>query len=106
MTTQIYQVKSGESLSKIAEKVFGDQKRWPELAYANSLSHPYFIYPGQLLEIPQKSDTVVIDIVAPKVKKKPETTPAVAAPITAGFSINPATVILLAVGAALLLGKR
>lgn len=49
-----YTVKSGDSLSKIAKKHYGDAMRYPDIFDANTpmLKHPDKIYPGQVLRIP------------------------------------------------------
>ncbi|WOR16434.1 peptidoglycan-binding protein LysM [Hyphomonas sp. FCG-A18] len=49
-----YTVKSGDSLSKIAKKHYGDAMRYPDIFEANTpmLKHPDRIYPGQVLRIP------------------------------------------------------
>ncbi len=49
-----YTVKSGDSLSKIAKKDYGDAMRYPDIFDANTpmLKHPDKIYPGQVLRIP------------------------------------------------------
>ncbi|MEL8056803.1 MAG: peptidoglycan-binding protein LysM [Pseudomonadota bacterium] len=49
-----YTVKSGDSLSKIAKKFYGDAMRYPDIFEANTpmLKHPDRIYPGQVLRIP------------------------------------------------------
>jgi len=54
---QTYEVKSGDSLSKIAKRFYGDAKAWKGIFEANSdiLKDPDKIYPGQKLKIPQKS---------------------------------------------------
>jgi nucleoid-associated protein YgaU len=49
-----YVVQSGDSLSKIAEKVYGDSGRWQEIFDANKdqIADPNAIRPGQELLIP------------------------------------------------------
>lgn len=49
-----YVVKAGDSLSKIAQQVYGDAKRWPEIyeANKNQIKDPNVIHPGQELRIP------------------------------------------------------
>jgi nucleoid-associated protein YgaU len=51
---QVYVVKSGDSLSKIAKEVYGDANRWPEIFEANKdqIKDPNLIYPDQELKIP------------------------------------------------------
>ena len=48
-------VESGDSLSKIAKKYYGNAMRYPEIFEANKpmLSDPDKIYPGQVLRIPK-----------------------------------------------------
>ena len=47
-------VVSGDTLSKIAKKVYGDAMKYPVIFEANKpmLTHPDKIYPGQVLRIP------------------------------------------------------
>jgi nucleoid-associated protein YgaU len=49
-----YEVKSGDSLSKIAKKHYGDAMKYPVIFEANKpmLKDPNLIYPGQMLRIP------------------------------------------------------
>lgn len=49
-----YEVKSGDSLSKIAKSHYGDPMKYPLIFEANKpmLSDPDKIYPGQVLRIP------------------------------------------------------
>jgi len=51
---QYYVVKSGDSLSKIAEEFYGDKMLYPKIFEANRhlLSDPNKIKPGQKLRIP------------------------------------------------------
>jgi len=51
---QFYEVKSGDSLSKIAKQVYGDAMKYPVIFEANKpmLEDPDKIYPGQMLRIP------------------------------------------------------
>jgi len=50
----MYTVKSGDSLSAIAQSVYGDANRYNEIFEANKpmLKDPNMIYPGQVLRIP------------------------------------------------------
>jgi nucleoid-associated protein YgaU len=52
-----YDVKSGDSLSKIARAVYGDANAYMKIFEANKpmLTDPNKIYPGQQLRIPPKS---------------------------------------------------
>jgi nucleoid-associated protein YgaU len=51
---QVYVVKQGDSLSKIARLMLGDMKKWRDLYAANKqqIRDPWFIYPGQRLVLP------------------------------------------------------
>ena len=50
-----YEVKSGDSLSKIAKQFYGDPMKYPQIFEANKpmLKDPDKIYPGQKLRIPK-----------------------------------------------------
>lgn len=50
----VYEVKPGDSLSKIAKEVLGDAGRWKEIFEANKdqISDPNIIRVGQKLKIP------------------------------------------------------
>jgi nucleoid-associated protein YgaU len=52
--TKIYEVVSGDSLSKIAKREYGNAKEWKRIYEANQdiLKDPDKIYPGQKLKIP------------------------------------------------------
>ena len=51
---KIHEVKSGDSLSKIAKQEYGDASKWPQIFEANKdiLKDPNKIFPGQKLKIP------------------------------------------------------
>jgi nucleoid-associated protein YgaU len=51
---QYHTVVSGDNLSKIAKKFYGDPNKYPVIFEANKpmLKHPDKIYPGQMLRIP------------------------------------------------------
>ena len=51
---QYHDVVSGDNLSKIAKKYYGDANKYPVIFEANKpmLTHPDKIYPGQKLRIP------------------------------------------------------
>lgn len=54
----VYTVRSGDSLSKIAQREYGDPSRWMEIYEANRDvlgNNPNMIYPGQQLTIPSNS---------------------------------------------------
>ena len=50
-----YVVVSGDTLSKIAKREYGDGNKWPKIYQANKdiLKDPDHIYPGQKLRIPK-----------------------------------------------------
>ena len=52
--SRTYTVVTGDSLSKIARKFYGDANRWREIFAANrdQLDNPDLIQPGQVLKIP------------------------------------------------------
>ena len=52
--TQTYTVQSGDTLSKIAQKYYGDPSLYPKIFEANrdQLKDPNRIFPGQKLKIP------------------------------------------------------
>jgi nucleoid-associated protein YgaU len=52
--TKVYVVVSGDSLSKIAKREYGDANAWNRIFEANKdiLKDPNKIYPGQKLKIP------------------------------------------------------
>lgn len=52
----VYEVKAGDSLSKIAKNFYGSGNAWKKIFDANSdiLKDPNKIYPGQKLKIPPK----------------------------------------------------
>jgi len=53
---QTYTVVSGDSLSKIAKKFYGNANAWDKIFQANKdkISNPDLIRPGQVLRIPAK----------------------------------------------------
>jgi nucleoid-associated protein YgaU len=54
---QTHTVASGDNLSKIAKKFYGNANRWREIFNANrdQLDNPDLIKPGQILKIPTAS---------------------------------------------------
>jgi nucleoid-associated protein YgaU len=54
---ETYEVKSGDSLSKIAKQYYGSGNQWKTIFDANTdiLKDPNKIFPGQKLKIPKKS---------------------------------------------------
>ena len=53
--TLTYVVVSGDSLSRIAKRQYGDANQWRRIYEANKsvIKDPDLIYPGQVLRIPQ-----------------------------------------------------
>jgi nucleoid-associated protein YgaU len=51
---RIYIVRSGDSLSKIAKREYGDANKWHQIFEANKdqIKNPDLIHPGQELKIP------------------------------------------------------
>jgi len=51
---KVYEVKSGDSLSRIAKNEYGDANKWRHIFEANQdiLKDPNKIFPGQKLKIP------------------------------------------------------
>ena len=51
---QSYTVQSGDSLSKIAKRIYGDANKWHTIFDANrdKISNPDLIHPGQVLTLP------------------------------------------------------
>ena len=54
-TTDTYVVVSGDSLSKIAKRQYGDMNQWRRIYDANrdQIKDPDLIYPGQKLKLPR-----------------------------------------------------
>ncbi len=50
-----YTVVSGDSLSKIAKRVYGDPQKWRVIYEANRnlIKNPDLIHPGQILTLPE-----------------------------------------------------
>ncbi len=55
---QFYEVKKGDSLSRIAKQFYGNAMKYPVIFEANKpmLKDPDLIYPGQVLRIPPLED--------------------------------------------------
>jgi nucleoid-associated protein YgaU len=49
-----YTVQKGDSLSKIAKRVYGDAQQWRKIHEANRdiIDNPDLIHPGQVLKLP------------------------------------------------------
>ena len=44
-----YVVEAGDTLGKIATKIYGDQKRWRDIANLSGMENPNHIYPGDIV---------------------------------------------------------
>lgn len=55
ITEDTYTVQEGDTLSSISLRAYGDMYSWPRIWGANrdQITHPNFIYPGMVLEIPR-----------------------------------------------------
>ena len=53
-STSEYKVEKDDSLSKIAEKVYGDLTLWPVIASANNIANPNIIFVDTVLILPAK----------------------------------------------------
>jgi len=53
--SQFYEIKSGDTLSKIAKQFYGNANKYPLIFEANRevIKHPDKIYPGQMIRIPK-----------------------------------------------------
>lgn len=54
--SRTYTVKSGDSLSRIAQRELGDASRWPEIHELNAdeIPNPDLIQPGQVIYLPEE----------------------------------------------------
>ena len=54
-STRTYTVVAGDSLSKIAKKVYGDASKWKRIYEANKdqIKNPDLIHPGETFKIPE-----------------------------------------------------
>jgi nucleoid-associated protein YgaU len=52
---QPYTVNSGDNLSKIAKRFYGNASKYPEIAKANNIANPDLIKVGQQLNLPALS---------------------------------------------------
>ena len=55
-----YKVVAGDSLSKLAEKYYGDRALWPILARENNIANPNIIHVDSTLKIPSKDSAAQI----------------------------------------------
>lgn len=97
MPKRIYTVKPGDSLSSIARDELNELPRWSEIAYINSISAPYTIYPGQTILLPVDTDGLQIDIRGGLGPPVPAPTGGTAITKTAAFSFTPANIAIAGV---------
>ncbi len=95
MAKRLYQSKAGESLKSIAATQLGDESRWQELAYINSIEYPYMLKPGQLVLVPENGAPLAVQITEYGGRERRP------APVSSA-ALSPANWALLAVGAVLL----
>lgn len=91
MAKRLHQVRAGETLKSLALGVLGEEDRWQEIAYINSLSYPYMLKPGELILIPENGAPLEVVIT----KGQPP-------PVSAANEPSPAEWAALAVGAVLI----
>jgi LysM repeat protein len=84
-----YKVQSGDTLGRIAQKLYGDARKYPLIQEANNLSDPSRIWVGQVLVIPPVAGAAPVVVPAPVPAPTPQpsqpvvivpTTPPVSAP--------------------------
>ncbi len=71
-----YTVQKGDTLGRIAQKVYGDARKYPLIQEANNLSDPSRIWVGQVLIIPSVAEVTPVVIPAPVAAPVPTTSPA------------------------------
>ena len=56
--SRFYEIKSGDTLSKIAKEFYGSANKYPKIFEANRevIKDPDKIYPGQMIRIPELSE--------------------------------------------------
>lgn len=81
-----YTVKSGDSLTKIAIKIFGDANKWREIADLNGIADPSKIKIGQVLNLMPKAATPAV-VPAP-VSPSPVVNNSVPAPVVKPFAAD------------------
>jgi LysM repeat protein len=90
-----YTVQRGDTLSKIALKMYGDARKYPLLQQANNLSDPGRIWVGQVLVVPPAGDTVTpaLPVATPVIEPRPTVPPSPAPPPTPPPPPAPAPVV-------------
>ena len=102
MAKKIYTVQSGDYLRKIAIEQLGDESRWSEIAYINSLEQPYLIRPNDILLIPDDNDELRVVITEGQKPQAPVDHGA-AVTKTAAFQFTPAMIVVVVAAVAFLL---
>lgn len=100
MATRPYTVKRGESLSSIARDQLNELPRWTEIAYINSISEPYTIYPGQTILLPVDTGGLQVEITrgtSPTIYGPPAPPGGAAITKSAGFEFTPANLAIAGV---------
>lgn len=87
---ETYTIKAGDSLTKIAIKIYGDANKWRELADLNGIADPSKIKVGQVLKLmPKPVTTGITPSPTPAVSQSPAVTPAPAVkPVTGDAEIT------------------
>lgn len=86
-----YTVKSGDTLAKIAVKVYGDAHKYAIIQRANNITDPGRIWVGQVLIIPPMAGTMPVTSIATPAPATPPVSPTPYAPPTPTISIPPPT---------------
>jgi LysM repeat protein len=55
VAVQAYTIKSGDTLSAICRKYYGDASLYPKLASYNGIKNPHLIYAGNTIKLPDKN---------------------------------------------------
>lgn len=77
----LYRVVAGDSLSKIAQKFYGDATRYPEIARVNNINPAAVLYIGQPLRLPAMQEPLEeIEVTAQRL-------PTATAPLSPGGSV-------------------
>jgi nucleoid-associated protein YgaU len=63
-----YKIKKGDTLAKIAKKVYGDSSKWRIIIEANPDINPKNLKPGDEIKIPQNGDVVLKSTMTPETK--------------------------------------
>ena len=75
-----YTVQRGDTLGRIAAKVYGDATKYPLIQRANNISNPSRIWIGQVLVVPPVGNAAPSPVASAPVTPAPVTTPSPTAP--------------------------